>query len=235
MKEAKITICLITYQRYVEIRQAIDSIINQKFQDWHLMVWNDGPDEKKRDIVQGYKDKRILYCENGQRTNLYGSDMRNHCIGMTNTEWIFHMNDDNILSPIFLSETIGQEDASQFDCIKITVAMQDFMKHFWPDITEHEIQNREFEAIQMMNREITDKHQYLPFIYCLRNDLNEKNRVDAMSYVLKTKIMKEIGGWHYQDSKPGVKTTDDYATWEKMLNRKDLKIKYIDKVLALHR
>ena len=54
-----ISILLASYNGEKYIRQSIDSVINQTFKKWELLIGFNGTTDKTKDIVKEYKDERI--------------------------------------------------------------------------------------------------------------------------------------------------------------------------------
>ena len=53
----KVSIILPTYNGQRYIREAIDSIINQSFSDWELIVINDCSNDNTFEILSDYKEQ----------------------------------------------------------------------------------------------------------------------------------------------------------------------------------
>ena len=62
----KVSIVLPSYNGEKYIRQSIESVINQAFTDWELIIVNDCSSDRTREIVGEYssKDKRISLINN---------------------------------------------------------------------------------------------------------------------------------------------------------------------------
>ena len=59
----KISIVMPTYNQDKYIKEAIDSILNQTFKDFELIIVNDGSTDDTENIIKTYNDKRIIYLE----------------------------------------------------------------------------------------------------------------------------------------------------------------------------
>lgn len=59
-----ISILMPTYNRDKYISNAIESIINQTFQEFELIIYDDGSTDNTSNIINAYKDKRIKYIKN---------------------------------------------------------------------------------------------------------------------------------------------------------------------------
>ena len=67
----KVSIVLPTYNGEEYIRQSIDSIRNQTFEDWELIIVNDYSTDGTSLIIREYekKDSRIIVIENSENKN----------------------------------------------------------------------------------------------------------------------------------------------------------------------
>ncbi len=79
------------------LRQAIESILNQTFEDFEFLILDDCPTDTRADIVQSYTDKRIRYIKN--EINMGISDTRNKLINMAEGEYLAIFDHDDISLP----------------------------------------------------------------------------------------------------------------------------------------
>lgn len=64
MTNPKISVIMPVYNLEAYVGEAIDSIINQTFTDWELIIVNDGSCDATAEIVRQYTDKRIIFIDN---------------------------------------------------------------------------------------------------------------------------------------------------------------------------
>ena len=57
----RVTIIIPTYNRAHLVHEAIDSVLDQTFTDFELLVVDDGSTDNTADVVQGYRDPRLRY------------------------------------------------------------------------------------------------------------------------------------------------------------------------------
>ena len=55
----KVTVIIPTYNRAHFISEAIHSVLAQKFQDFELIIVDDGSQDNTREIIRRFKDPRI--------------------------------------------------------------------------------------------------------------------------------------------------------------------------------
>jgi glycosyltransferase involved in cell wall biosynthesis len=86
------SIIMPTYNRAHLISRGIESVINQSFQNWELIVVDDGSLDNTKEVVESFFDKRIryIYQENSER-----SVARNNGISHAQGEWICFLDSDD--------------------------------------------------------------------------------------------------------------------------------------------
>lgn len=60
------------------LKEAINSVINQTYENWEIVFYNNFSNDKSENIIKSYKDIRIKYYESNNKLHLY--DARNHAI-----------------------------------------------------------------------------------------------------------------------------------------------------------
>jgi glycosyltransferase involved in cell wall biosynthesis len=98
MSDAKVTVLMLAYNAEEYIREAIDSILNQTFRDFELLIILDSKtSDLSKDIIKTYMDKRIRLIENKKSMNL--SELRNKGLRLAKGEYIAIMDADDISYP----------------------------------------------------------------------------------------------------------------------------------------
>lgn len=83
---------------FVHLRQCIDSILNQTFGDFELIILNDSPENNELDnVIRQYDDTRIRYIKN--EYNMGISKSRNKLINLANGEYLAIHDHDDISHP----------------------------------------------------------------------------------------------------------------------------------------
>lgn len=88
-----ISILLATYNGEKYLKKSIDSILNQSFKDFELLIGVNGTTDNSKEIIKSYDDKRIktfFYDEKGKAITL------NKLIVEAKFEWIALQDDDDI-------------------------------------------------------------------------------------------------------------------------------------------
>lgn len=88
----KFSIVIPTYNRFDCLKSTINSVINQYFNDWELIVVDDGSTDNTQEVVDSFNDSRIkyVYQENSER-----SVARNNGITNSTGEWICFLDSDD--------------------------------------------------------------------------------------------------------------------------------------------
>ena len=93
----KVTVLMPVYNAAEYIKEAINSILNQTFDDFEFLIFNDGSTDNSADIVKSYNDERIKFYDYDQNQgHVYHL---NHGIEIARGEYIARMDADDISLP----------------------------------------------------------------------------------------------------------------------------------------
>jgi glycosyltransferase involved in cell wall biosynthesis len=111
----KVSVIMPTYNRKTLISRAIESVLNQDYLDWELVIVDDGSQDGTEDLIKEYvsKDSRIRYL---YQINQGQSVARNTGIENSNGELIAFLDSDNMWEPHRLSVGV-QALLENPDCI----------------------------------------------------------------------------------------------------------------------
>jgi len=95
------------------LKESIQSVINQTYQNWELIFWDNKSKDKSAEIFKSYKDKRLKYFYADNHTTLY--EARNHAIDKANGEFISFLDTDDFWNnnklelqmPLFKNPKVG--------------------------------------------------------------------------------------------------------------------------------
>lgn len=91
-----IVICCYNSENY--IKETIDSVINQSFKEWELVIINDGSTDKTEEIVKEYIDQGININYRYQQNKGFASG-RNKAFEIANGKWIGIIDHDDLCLP----------------------------------------------------------------------------------------------------------------------------------------
>lgn len=107
-----VSVVIPTYRRPHYLRQAIESVVAQEFEDWRLVVHDDGGTRENREVVAGFRDERIAHHVNLQRLGI-GANKFSGWQAATG-RYVANLDDDDLWEPHFLSSLVPilEADAS---------------------------------------------------------------------------------------------------------------------------
>ncbi|MEE2757247.1 MAG: glycosyltransferase family 2 protein [Myxococcota bacterium] len=97
----RFSVLMAAYNRADLIHVAIDSVLAQDFQDYELVIVDDGSTDDTPNVVGRYQDARIRYIRKSH--NEGRSPTRNRAISEARGEFVLWMADDDLLSPNLLT------------------------------------------------------------------------------------------------------------------------------------
>ena len=102
----KITVVIPTYKRPHLIGRAVQSVLNQTYQNFEIVIIDDSPNDDTGKIVREFNDKRIKYIRNKVRRGYSGA--RNQGVKESNkdSKYIAFLDDDDEYFPLFLEKTV---------------------------------------------------------------------------------------------------------------------------------
>jgi len=121
-----VTVLMPVYNGAEFLEEAIDSILLQTFQDFELLIINDGSTDNSEHIILGYNDSRIRYEKNEQNLRLIAT--LNKGLDMATGKYIVRMDADDISLPQRIERQVGFMESN----IEIAVAGS-WIETFAPD------------------------------------------------------------------------------------------------------
>ena len=100
----KVSVCIPTYNRSHYLQYAINSVLNQTYTDYELIICDDASSDDTANIVSQYQDSRIRYIQHPQnigRSNNMRSGF-NAAVG----EYFIKFDDDDAIASEFLAKTV---------------------------------------------------------------------------------------------------------------------------------
>ncbi|HEY9669428.1 MAG TPA: glycosyltransferase family 2 protein [Coleofasciculaceae cyanobacterium] len=113
----KVSICIPTYNRANYLVYAVNSVLNQTYPDFELIICDDGSTDNTPEKVSQWNDSRIHYIRHvtnrGRSHNMYSG------FEASNGEYFIKFDDDDALAPEFLEKTVtvlDTESSVDFVC-----------------------------------------------------------------------------------------------------------------------
>lgn len=99
-----VSIIMPSYNTGNYIRESIESVLNQTYQNWELIVVDDCSTDNTDDVIAQFDDKRIHYLKNHQ--NFGAAISRNYALRKAKGKWIAFLDSDDLWKPEKLEKQI---------------------------------------------------------------------------------------------------------------------------------
>jgi glycosyltransferase involved in cell wall biosynthesis len=166
----QIDILLPTYNGKKTIERAIKSVINQTYENWNLIIINDGG-EDLQNVIENLNDPRIKYLV----TDHHGkSHALNVGIKNSHGKYISYLDDDDLLYPIHLEELIQSAENER----------KEFVYVDWYEVSFNE-HGKEFQRVVEFREDVT------PEMLITQNYINHKCILHSRELLSKTGLYDE--------------------------------------------
>ncbi|MBI4430618.1 MAG: glycosyltransferase [Candidatus Omnitrophica bacterium] len=136
MSSPKVSIVLVTHNRPSYLQEAIESVASQTFEDWELLIFDNGSDDKTAMLVKSFvkEDNRIRYFF---QDNIGISAARARAISYVSGDYVAFLDDDDLYYPKKIESQVCFLDKNpKIGMVYSYVDMVDENKKFirtWPD------------------------------------------------------------------------------------------------------
>lgn len=116
MKNNKlISVIIPTYNRGKTLKRTIDSVIEQTYQNYEIIVVDDGSTDNTEEIVKQYNNHRITYVK---QTNQGAQVARNYGLSLAKGEYVSFLDSDDEWLPDFLKKVVEKfESDNTLGCV----------------------------------------------------------------------------------------------------------------------
>jgi glycosyltransferase involved in cell wall biosynthesis len=146
----KISIILPVFNGEKYIKNSIESVLNQRFNDFELIIVNDGSTDSTLNIIQGFNDSRIKLIT---QSNQGPGKARNNALDESKGDYILFLDSDdwftNDAFQIAYNEAIKFDtDLTFFQMLNYNDETGEFYKNDWFDLNNFDksFENRVFKA-----------------------------------------------------------------------------------------
>lgn len=101
---AKVSVCIPTYNRSNYLKYSVNSVLNQTYSDFELIICDDGSTDDTSKIVSNFSDNRIIYIQHKQ--NIGRSKNMRSGFEKAQGEYFIKFDDDDGLTFDFLAKTV---------------------------------------------------------------------------------------------------------------------------------
>ncbi|QWH40019.1 glycosyltransferase [Bacillus mycoides] len=162
----KVTVLMPVYNGEEYLKDAIDSILNQTFNDFELLIINDGSSDSSLDIVNSYQDSRIKLVNNEKNLKLIKT--LNKGLRLASGKYIARMDSDDTCHPRRLEIQVGMLDRNPDIAVCGTGMKVIGKKYARPFLAKGEENIKNYLVVKncmahpsiMMRKDIIEKHDY---------------------------------------------------------------------------
>lgn len=104
----KVSVIMSVYNSEDYVRAAVESVLNQDYRDFELLIVDDGSTDSSVRILKRYRDERIILIENP--VNLGFANSLNKAVRQARGTYIARMDSDDIALPNYLQDTVAYLD-----------------------------------------------------------------------------------------------------------------------------
>ena len=117
-----VSVVIPTYNRALMVKEAIQSVLDQTYSDFEIIVVDDGSTDDTREVVTAFADKvRYVFQENSGRSNA-----RNRAIHMARGRYIAFLDSDDLYMPHKLDMQVAcMEKVPEFGMVYSTAVCID--------------------------------------------------------------------------------------------------------------
>ena len=202
----KVSIILTSFNHAKYLREAIDSVLNQSFEDFELIIWDDLSTDNSWEIICGYNDSRIIARRNSQN---FGGGNINRALEIAKGKYIAIHHSDDVWELDKLAKQVEYFEAD-FEIGAVFTLVQII------DENGIKIDNNWFE------QENKTRWQWLNQLFLEQNHLNHP------SVLIKKQCYQEVGVYRF-----GLPQTGDAEMWSRVLLKYPIHV--IQERLTRHR
>lgn len=104
----KVTVLMPTYNVAPYVKEAIESVLQQTYRDFELLVIDDCSTDNTVEVVRGIEDERIRIVQNEKNVGL--AENLNRGLSHITTEYVARMDGDDIAEPFWLEKEVSVLD-----------------------------------------------------------------------------------------------------------------------------
>src|SRR5512133_2429317 len=101
----QVSVCIPTYNYGHFLGAAIESVLDQDFAEFELVVVDNASDDDTTPVVERYRDPRLRFHRNDRNVGLFGNFAR--CLELSTGELVKFLAADDWLHPAYLREAVA--------------------------------------------------------------------------------------------------------------------------------
>ncbi len=174
---SKVTVLIPVYNAGPYLKEALQSILDQSFTDYKLLIINDGSTDNSEEIINGFNDDRIWYIKHNTNTGLINT--LNEGLTLAPSEYIIRMDADDISLPGRFEKQVLFMDANP----DIAISGTWFDEMGTNKIVAHPVTNEECKVNLLQNTVLGHPTAILRRAAIIKSNLKfDKNALYAEDY-----------------------------------------------------
>lgn len=212
-----VSIILPTYNRAHLLPKAIESVLGQTYQNWELLIWNDGSTDETDILLRSFNDPRIKCFTHENRGKSFAL---NRCLEIAQGDLIAFLDDDDQWLPRKLE--IQVEAMSRWQ--EIDLVFGNFININVEDQTEEIAFNQASEGLAKLDLQEIDKNWWLINQGFLEG-ITRSNFIAFDSVMMRRMTIEKIGLFN-----ENLKASEDFEYWWR-LGLAGLKVAFTDEIV----
>jgi glycosyltransferase involved in cell wall biosynthesis len=205
----RVSVIIPTYNRESTVGIAIQSVLDQTFADFEVLVIDDGSTDSTESVVRGFGDPRVVYLR--QQHSGLPAVARNNALRRARGEYIAFLDSDDLWLSDKLAAQVAYMDIHPEMALSYTNTYQ-----FTKDPAR-------CQQKPMLGREETFSGDVFEQLY-------GRQRIPNLTVMIRTSVRDTVG---LLDEDERLKANEDYEYWLRIAHR--YPIGYIDRPLAKYR
>ncbi|MCF0125831.1 MAG: glycosyltransferase [Clostridia bacterium] len=115
--KTKVSVVIPVYNSEKYIEKCIDSVLSQSFQNFELIVINDGSKDRSQEILENYKKKNPDKINLINQENMGVSKTRNKAIKLANGEYIMFIDNDDFIDKDYIETFVNHAEKGDYDVV----------------------------------------------------------------------------------------------------------------------
>jgi glycosyltransferase involved in cell wall biosynthesis len=163
----KFSIIIPTFNRAHHIEKAIQSVLDQTFEDWELLIIDDGSTDHTRELIRKYKDPRLHY---HYQKNAERSAARNKGVELAKGEWLCFLDSDDLYLKDHLETIAYHIKKNELQDVLICCGLY----------IQHDTNRVKKDLLDLSNGMVNEiAHKFLiPTQVCVRRNILKEERFD---------------------------------------------------------
>ncbi len=113
----KVSVIIPVYNSEKFINKCVDSVLEQSFQDYEIILINDGSKDNSKEILDGYKEKYPEKITVIHQENMGVSKTRNNAIKMAKGKYIMFIDNDDFLDKDYIEIFVKEIEKDDYDVV----------------------------------------------------------------------------------------------------------------------